>query len=349
MLWEQLAADNTRLTWDTRCYGVETPTSVVGVEPAQTLRNAGSGIMAQARAWSNWRRRYYEWLVKTAAFYDLVLVRHSLHDPYRANALSQVATKVATVHHTLEVPELGTIEGGGGLLRKGVERYCGPRSIAKADVVVGMTAEIAHYEVARIGSPRPTVVYPNGAVVTDEDREAAASYSRSALPSLLFVASRFAPWHGLDRLLASLDDCVEDFELIIVGRTSAADRAIAQGDSRIRFLGVLEAAAIAALARRSWVGLSSFALDRNGMQQACPLKVREYLKTGLPVYGGHEETFPYDVPFYRSGPADLNSILDFAHQIQYMTPAGTLDAAIPYIDKARLLKACLADLTAAIG
>lgn len=85
------------------------------------------------------------------------------------------------------------------------------------------------------------------------------------------------------------------------------------------------------------------------MRQACPLKVREYLKAGLPAYGGYEETFPPDAAFYRSGAADLGKIIQFAYEMRDVSPAVTLDAATPYIDKRQLLAKCMTDLAAAIG
>lgn len=299
-------------------------------------------------SWVRWRRDYYAWLAAVAIDYDVVLLRHSLHDPFRPGAIKGIRTPVATVHHTLEVPELGTIRGVAGRSRRVVEQVAGSRSIERAGVVVGVTEEIAAYEVARISTPRPTVVYPNGAMVTDRDRASASSDSRSATPSLLFVASRFAPWHGLDRLLDSAHHSTQDFRLTVVGHTSDADRDLADGDSRVEFLEGLDSRRIESLARESWLGLSSFALDRKGMRQACPLKVREYLKSGLAVYGGHDEVFPNDVPFYRSGPADLDSILEFAHEMREVAPEKTLNAATPHIDKRLLLAKCHDDLAAAL-
>jgi len=45
--------------------------------------------------------------------------------------------------------------------------------------------------------------------------------------------------------------------------------------------------------------IGSLALFRNGMEEACSLKVREYLALGLPVIGGYEDSdIPSDAEYF---------------------------------------------------
>jgi hypothetical protein len=51
--------------------------------------------------------------------------------------------------------------------------------------------------------------------------------------------------------------------------------------------------------------LGSLALYKNGMHEACPLKVREYLALGLPVIGACADTdIPDDAHYYLRLPND---------------------------------------------
>jgi glycosyltransferase involved in cell wall biosynthesis len=209
----------------------------------------------------------------------------------------------------------------------------------QCDLIVGVTREIADHEAARARGPIPTLVYPNGCIVTDEDYVAAENDLRGQVPELLFVSSRFVSWRGLDRLLDDLPNCREDFVLHLVGQVGPEDHARAKDDPRIRFHGQLPAAEIRALAETAWLGLSSFALDRQNMAEACTLKVREYLKYGLPVYAGYREVFPAEVTFFRQGPARFEDILHFARQMRTIAQPSILRAAQPYIEKRNLLEA----------
>lgn len=83
------------------------------------------------------------------------------------------------------------------------------------------------------------------------------------------------------------------------------------------------------------LGLTSFALFRKGMTQACTLKTREYLAMGLPVCSGHEDpAFPPSFHYYIHDP-DLSGdrLLETAKEFRRTKRETVRQAATPFIDK----------------
>ncbi|MFD5213429.1 hypothetical protein [Microbacterium sp. NPDC058345] len=157
------------------------------------------------------------------------------------------------------------------------------------------------------------------------------------MPELIFIASSFVPWHGLDRLLDDAQTTDADFILHLVGDVGEPDRERANKDPRIRIHGHLDQNAIAELVARSWVGLASFALDRKGMKEACSLKVREYLASGLATYSGHADRFPADSVYYKQGPARFADIITYAYDMRETSREEVRDLSMAQISKSVIL------------
>jgi hypothetical protein len=160
---------------------------------------------------------------------------------------------------------------------------------------------------------------------------------RAGCQEWLFVASYFYPWHGLDRLLAAMREVDYEVILHVVGEISDADRAVALKDRRVVLHGLLSSQEIQALSGQCCLGLSSFALDRKGMREACTLKVREYLMMGLPVAAGHKEVFPEEFPYFYDTGVDVDALFAFAERVKNVSRTLVSEAARPYIDKTVLL------------
>jgi glycosyltransferase involved in cell wall biosynthesis len=333
---EQRAAEALGLPWSTRLF-------VPGHESDRLLVGAGVGAGRQL----GFKRAFYRWLAEEATRYDVLLLRYTMYDPLQWRFISRSRIPVFTVHHTLEVPQL---RGGRGLRRRlhaSAESVLGPLSIRAAAGVVGVTGEIARYETRRAGGGEiRTLVYPNGISfgdpLPDDERT-------DDCPHLLFVATHFYDWHGLDLLFRSALSSTLDFRVHLVGALSDEQRAAAARDPRFVVHGVLRFQEVEALASRCWVGLSSFALDRKGMEEACTLKVREYLRSGLPVYAGYRDVFHGAMPFYRNGVCSIESILEFARSVRPYSREAVSRAARPFIDKETLVRELYEHLCTEIG
>lgn len=330
MEWEQQAAKELGLPWQVILYS-----------PA----NLDSPIL---RCWSGktritllryflLRKSFYEWLLEAEENYDLIILRHSVHDIFEARLAGRLGHKLLTMHHTLEVPEL-TEFGAFGPVRAWLERYLGKVVLRRALACVGVTQEILDFERSRSATQRirPGFVYPNGVFVRLEHLPDQRS---DGTPELLFVASYFSAWHGLDLLIEAVKSSDRDVCIHLVGTMGAEDARRCGMDPRFVVHGSLGTNELRKLMARAWCGLSSFALSRNGMLEACSLKVREYLDAGLPIYAAHRDSgLPDEFEYFRRGPVDLDRIVQFAHEMRGVSREQVISAARPFISKRILLE-----------
>jgi len=344
---EQRAANELALSWRTRifCPQGALPDSPVGIARGPALKPTVGGTAARLRSRLHLLSEYYRWLRQEQEQTDLLLLRYRAYDPLQAAFVMGSRRPIALVHHTLEGPELAS-GGAVGQALSLLDGASGAMTLRSASAIVGVTREILAYESARLGgSGKPTFLYPNGIDWTGSR----ADDARGEVVELLFVASEFAPWHGLDRLLDSMRVSPLRCVLHVVGEVGEADRRSASNDARVVLHGRLGSERIRELAGRSVLGLSSFALERKSMFEACTLKVREYLMLGLPVYAGYREVLPREFRFYRQGPADLETILSYAQQVRPVGRETVAAAAREHVEKKSLLGALVSSLTECFG
>lgn len=339
MQWELAAAAEHGLDWDARlfCRYNETPDGPLIVPAPMGVRRGGSRP-AQLMASIHLHRAYFRWLMDVAPHYDAILMRYNTSDPLQAAFVRDAPAPVFPVHHTLEVPELRhSYPPGSRWIRTALERHAYGAASRSTRGIIAVTDEILRYERSRTRHPsKPGYIYPNG-IHYPQNATASPRDERTDTPEILFVASHFARWHGLDLLLDSLARSKARFILHLVGTLNPEDQTRAIADSRVRLHGLLGSDQIQTLSQRCWLGLSSFALARKAMEQACTLKVREYLLNGLPVYANYCDVFPDDFIYYRTGPPDIEQILDYSRSTRSATRAEVAEAARPYISKSALL------------
>ena len=74
------------------------------------------------------------------------------------------------------------------------------------------------------------------------------------------------------------------------------------------------------------------------MTEACTQKVRDYLQSGLPIYAGHRDSaLPADFAFFRNGPAQWSTIIEYARAAD-SAARHYVAMARPLIDKRVLLE-----------
>lgn len=301
--------------------------------------------------------KLFFWLsiARRARSYDAILVRHTIPDPF-APLLAPLVRNLYTVHHTKETEEIDALLTGAKRAVLGWwERHIVPLGYRRAAGVIGVTGEIGRYEADRFGSARPPYVYPNAfefdGVLTGDRR------SDDEL-SIVFTASSFEPWHGLDRLLDSIamaPDLARPLRVHLVGRIppKLAERiAHMRTRSRERVIfhehGTLTSEEIHELYTSAHVGVASLALDRNGLSEASTLKVREYLATGVPVYSTHiDSALPDDFPFYHIDErVDVGNLVDFALSVASIPRDEVSIAARRHLGKAEAMTALVSSLFA---
>lgn len=337
MQWEQCAAQALKLPWKTQLYCpknlVRTDFSCIKESSCVVAEESG-GSLRELYAWLKLQKEFYRWLSHEIEHYDILLLRYSIHDPFLSPFLHRTRIPTLLIHHTLETHELAVSLNPTSILRIWAEKMMARSSLRAASGIIGVTQEILNYEIVRRnGSDIPTTVYPNG-IYYEKDP---ADDCRTDVPELVMVASRFQIWHGLDLLLDSIESCIKSFKINLIGELTTAQRNRVLNDDRIYVHNSLNHNQIKMFAANCWVGLSSFALHRNCMKQACTLKVREYLMMGLPVYANYKETLPDSFPYFRQGEANIEDILLFASEMRSVSRKSVAEGAEPYISKTALL------------
>lgn len=337
MGWEQKAADRSGISWTARMYSPKNAVidSDIVIFDEKIVDSGRQGALQSLVRWVSLRYRYHQWVKSIEHNYDVIILRYYVHDPFQLFYVMRCKKPLYFMCHTLAVEELSL---GGGIrpwVRSTLESWIGKLCLNRCDGVLGISEEVVEHESARarqdISFKHP---FYNG-ILTDKAGNMALDNRHSTKPEILFVAN-FMPWQGVEELLVSMESNRSEFILHIVGevRTDLAEKI--SKDSRLVMHGVLTHDEIRSLAARCWIGLSNLELKKKNMTQNSPLKVRQYLAFGLPVYG-NRDVFPTDFRFYCIGDADINDILEFTEKMRLVSREEVVSDATPLIDKERLV------------
>jgi len=156
---------------------------------------------------------------------------------------------------------------------------------------VFVTGELAGRKAAYLAG-RPARVIANGLGLAG--RRPVEATDIGAPPTLFFLGSMGMPWNGFDKILY-LAQTLKEWHFHLVG---AAEHAPLHVPPNIHLHGVLTEEEYSPLLKASDVAISTLALHRKRMNEASPLKTREYLAYGLPVIIGYKDTdFPDEPDF----------------------------------------------------
>lgn len=149
----------------------------------------------------------------------------------------------------------------------------------KADGLVFVTNELAHKSSFSSFSANCCVI-GNGIEVDSFQFSEKTGNSR---PQLVFIGSPGQSWHGLDKI-GVLAEQLPEFNFHIIGPDRPeCSKLWGQVPPNVVFHGYLANDEAQRVVEKMDVGISTLSLHRNDMQEACPLKVRQYLAQGLPI------------------------------------------------------------------
>ena len=280
----------------------------------------------------------YAWWVtyRLSKTHDYVLLRHLGFDIF-AFFFAPLFKNRISVHHTKEVEEIPLIRKGVvGRLAARMERYSAPFGIKRAHGVLGVTQDIAHYEVPERGLSTPYFVYPNGIDLNDIAVCADARDPKDL--NAVFICGTFAPWHGLDRLI----DAVKSYNpqgltIHLIGKLNDQQRKSIQECGAV-FVehGSMFAQEFRPIIEKCDIAIASLAMDRQNLTEGATLKVREMLAMGLPMYSTHKDTaldldFPY---FFVDRSVVLENLMNLARRSKTTARSDVRNAASPHISKA---------------
>jgi hypothetical protein len=233
--------------------------------PAEVV--VGRGGLFRDRDLRRLLERVYEWKP------DVAYVRYGTH--YRS--LERFMERVPTALE-LNTDDVGEYRLYLPWYKYRYHLHTRGRILQRAQGMVSVTHEIGR-RFAPFGAPM--VVIGNGIDLT---HITPSPPSPEGHVRAIFIGSAVAPWHGVDKILAAAEQ-LPSWEFTVVGPSI-----VGRIPNNVAAYGHLAAAEYKALLERADVAIGTMALHRNGMDEACPLKVREYLAAGLPCIIGHEDT-----------------------------------------------------------
>jgi hypothetical protein len=222
--------------------------------------------------------------------------------------LRQHAARLITEHHTDELAELRDLPVG--WLRVGWEQTMGSQFLGRVAGAVAVTRELAD-RLRERGLTAPTAVIANGIAVQEIPWLPPKAWDGVGPLRLLFASGFFWPWQGLDRLLAGILLAPPGVvQVHLAGQVvRPIDRALWERCQRERpgqvvAHGPMSRAELAAVAQEVHGAVSTLALHRKGMTEACPIKSREYLARGLPLVAAYRDPdVPAELPGILTVPA----------------------------------------------
>jgi glycosyltransferase involved in cell wall biosynthesis len=130
--------------------------------------------------------------------------------------------------------------------------------------------------------------------------------------NVVFVGSQNLPWHGID-ILFEISQKLKYITFHIVGATGNENQSSV---NNVIIHPYLDENNLKKLYNIIDIGISSLALFRNEMTDACPLKSREYLSFGIPVIGAYKDPDLSGFDFYLELPNSYQGIMNSIDEIE---------------------------------
>ncbi len=271
------------LAWLQRGHSVHyfalTPSGVAwpGLAPLETTLLRRGGLLGRQASSRELCRRIRAWSP------DLIYFRYANHEAGLPALLGDIPT-------IGEINSDDTYEYGLTLpLHKRLYHKLTRKSVLrKLTGLVPVTEELAH-RMSWLGIPSQVIANSLDLAATP-----ALPPLSDAAPSLLFIGNTGSPWHGLERI-GELAEMLPDYRFDIVGCDQGDWQACSARPLHPNMVlhGTLGRDQYLHLVAGATAAIGTMALFRKSMDEACPLKVREYLCHGLPVIAAYRDT---DIP-----------------------------------------------------
>lgn len=227
-------------------------------------------------------------------------------------------------HNTKELEELSNVFHH-KTLPVAFERIKARWFFRNVDAVIGVTSEIAKYQVKRANRILPYLVLSNG---VDVNKHAMTRYSafRGNELKMIFVSSFISVWHGVDRLLKGIKAYEGNvrLEINIVGSVGQNIKDLVKSldlEQKVVFHGAKFGKELDEVFDNMHIAIGTLGLHRQKLKYASTLKVREYMARGIPFVISHiDEDIVEDFPLalrLRSddSPVDMEKIIKFTERV----------------------------------
>lgn len=287
-------------------------------------------------------RSVYSWYVayQLSRQYDLLLMRHAPFDLPGA-LFSRFIRNRISIHHCREIEELPLIRPGLlGKVLSVVERAIGGLIIRNTRAVLGVTREVAEYEVQRARCPdKPRSIYPN--TISTKLVEPLPDERERSVVHAAFICGQFTAWHGLDILVDGLAKEAQAYtgklRIHLIGNLSNEQRqsVTEAGPGIFEIHGHMSEEQYRRIVSRCDVGIGSLALFRQCMTESSTLKLCEMLAMGLPVYSGDPDVvLPEGFAYCKVDRSpSIAALYVFGLQMKRCSREEVRVAAQPFIEK----------------
>lgn len=256
--------------------------------------------------------------------YDMAILRWA-HSDFSSNSFVQkFGPKIITEHHSDEINELkNTRNNLTGKLRFLIEEKKAAYFLSRIKGLVCVTDEIRKIEMKKSGK-KHTAVIPNG-IDTDFVRFTRFKPFDGRIFNMIFLASHIAHrYNGLDRLIKGLINYKGKTKIFLYLVGYANDtyinlvKKVKNSNVRLQFCGLQEGNSLDEYFKKSNMAVSVLALHRKKLNEACPLKTREYIARGMPfIYSYKDVDFDGNVEFALKLPEsdaaiDIEELIEFS-------------------------------------
>lgn len=175
---------------------------------------------------------------------------------------------------------------------------------------------------------KPMVIIGNSINLS---RYAKTASPKNSTPHIVFIGSCGQSWHGVDKLIWLASNFTEwRFDIIGI-KESEFNNSI---PSNMVFHGFLKSSEYVPIMAKADVAIGTLALHRKNLEEASPLKVREYLAYGIPIIIAYKDTdFSKKNPYILQLPNTFDNVKNSKREI-YNFVAKIKGSRVPrnYID-----------------
>ncbi len=228
--------------------------------------------------------------------YDAIVLRYPLVDGFGYRYYAQkYGNKTFTEHHTDEISELFAVGRVVDKSRACIEKYCSGKFISQMVGIVAVTNEIREIELKKLTKSLPALTLANGIHSNGYPLTGFIPFDGKIL-NMVFIASKFEPWQGLEMLIKKLKMYNKSVRITLqlIGSLSEKQREqvkkVTNDKVSIYLHGSLYGDGLNELMKTANIGISSLALSKKNMTEACPLKSREYIVRRLPFIYAYKDT-----------------------------------------------------------
>jgi hypothetical protein len=172
---------------------------------------------------------------------------------------------------------------------------------------VFVTPELNEMNEFHLGDEIPKIAIGNA---VNMDRVIPLTLNQSTNLSIFFVGTPKQPWHGVSDIVR-FGELNSDIDVHIVGDEGKSS------SPNIFFYGALQSSEYREIATKCVAGVGTLNLSAKQMEEASPLKVREYLALGLPVITRYRDVdLDPSSNFLLQLPIDERAFSDFSLEIR---------------------------------